>query len=212
MRIPPPEAKEKMSQPRSHRIPLRIALSLTLVTGVIVSVGSARKLPDRKVVERGSGSYDAPSDTQGTSSARPEPSHARSSRAPAVTAILQTGFVSEYNVLSYGAVGDGTTDDTVAFESALQAAAKQGGTVYVPVGTYKIGNLVLPPTNAWVTLLMDGSLYLTQTLNINHGAYALVGRWGSIAMQHQQFPATPIYFAPSLNPVIRITAGPVRLQ
>lgn len=44
-----------------------------------------------------------------------------------------------YNVMSYGAVGNGTTDDTSAFQSALNAAATAGGgTVYVPAGYYKI--------------------------------------------------------------------------
>ncbi len=44
-----------------------------------------------------------------------------------------------YNVKSYGAVGDGTTNDTSAFQSALNAAATAGGgTVYVPAGYYKI--------------------------------------------------------------------------
>lgn len=40
---------------------------------------------------------------------------------------------------TYGAVGDGTTDDTTAFNNALAAAealTSTGGTVYVPPGTY----------------------------------------------------------------------------
>jgi len=48
-----------------------------------------------------------------------------------------TGAV--YNVLDYGAVGDGTTDDTAAINSAITAAA--GGTVYLPKGTYLVSNL-----------------------------------------------------------------------
>jgi len=128
--------------------------------------------------------------------------------------LLQMGFQSEYNVLSYGAVGDGATDDTAAFESAIQAAVAsgRGGIVYVPLGIYKIGNLVLPSTATWITILMDGDLYLTQTLNINHGLYALIGRWGSLSLQHQQFPATPIYYASSLSPVIRISQGPAYIE
>jgi len=55
------------------------------------------------------------------------------------------------NVKAYGAVGDGVTDDTAAFQNALNAAAAAGGwIVWVPEGTYKIaGHLTIP---AGVTL------------------------------------------------------------
>ena len=43
------------------------------------------------------------------------------------------------DVLDYGAVGDGVTNDTSAFQSAIDAVANQGGgTVYVPAGSYVI--------------------------------------------------------------------------
>lgn len=46
-----------------------------------------------------------------------------------------------YNVLDYGAVGDGSTNDRQAFQDALDAAgAAKGGIVYVPTGKYKIDN------------------------------------------------------------------------
>lgn len=53
-------------------------------------------------------------------------------------AILQ-GSVLNVKADSFGAVGDGVTDDTAAFNSALAAAealTSTGGTVYVPPGTY----------------------------------------------------------------------------
>ncbi len=48
-----------------------------------------------------------------------------------------------FNVLDYGAVGDGTTDDTDAIQAAIDAASPQtltdlAGTVFFPRGKYKI--------------------------------------------------------------------------
>jgi hypothetical protein len=44
-----------------------------------------------------------------------------------------------FNVVDYGAVGDGTADDTAAINAAIAAAnAAGGGTVYCPKGRYKI--------------------------------------------------------------------------
>ncbi len=44
-----------------------------------------------------------------------------------------------YNVMTYGATGSGTTDDTAAIQAALNAASVAGGgCVYLPTGTYMI--------------------------------------------------------------------------
>lgn len=42
------------------------------------------------------------------------------------------------NVKSYGATGNGSTDDTSAFNAALAAAPASGAEIYVPAGTYKL--------------------------------------------------------------------------
>ena len=49
-----------------------------------------------------------------------------------------SGIVKQtvYNVRDYGATGDGSTNDTAAINSAITAAAVNGGTVYLPAGTY----------------------------------------------------------------------------
>ena len=44
----------------------------------------------------------------------------------------------QVNVKAYGAVGDGVTNDTAAFNKALAACAVDGGTCFVPEGTYLI--------------------------------------------------------------------------
>jgi hypothetical protein len=57
------------------------------------------------------------------------------------------GLPDVYSVKDFGARGDGTTDDTAAFQKALDAAGKAGGgVVYAPVGRYLFaGNLKVPP-------------------------------------------------------------------
>jgi|SRR5579859_5324255 len=50
----------------------------------------------------------------------------------------------EFDARSYGAVGDGTTDNTAAFAAAIAAAnARGGGRVVVPPGTYVSGAIRL---------------------------------------------------------------------
>ncbi len=47
-----------------------------------------------------------------------------------------------FDVTSYGAVGDGTTDDGPAVQAALDAAQPTGGVVYFPPGQYRIASPV----------------------------------------------------------------------
>jgi hypothetical protein len=50
------------------------------------------------------------------------------------------------SVRSYGATGNGTTDDTAAINQAIAA----GGVVYFPPGTYKyVGSMTLPPNTSY---------------------------------------------------------------
>lgn len=45
---------------------------------------------------------------------------------------------SPVNVKDYGAVGNGSTDDTTAMQAAITAVASTGQGLYIPAGTYKI--------------------------------------------------------------------------
>jgi len=56
---------------------------------------------------------------------------------------LSTG-VEVFNVKDYGAVGDGTTDDTTAIQAAIDAAEAAGGeTVWLAGGTYLVNSTIV---------------------------------------------------------------------
>jgi hypothetical protein len=48
------------------------------------------------------------------------------------------------SVKDFGAVGDGVANDTAAIQAAIDSLPANGGTVFVPVGTYLVGTLVFP--------------------------------------------------------------------
>lgn len=75
--------------------------------------------------------------TAGTASAQP------------LAAAPAPAHLGWHDVRAYGATGDGTTDDTVAIQDALDAC-EPGNTVYLPVGLYRTSTpLKVPP---YVTL------------------------------------------------------------
>ncbi len=57
------------------------------------------------------------------------------------------------NVKDFGAIGDGSTNDSAAFQSAINAASTTGGSLYVPKGTYSADGLIVKPR---VKLFGDG--------------------------------------------------------
>ena len=57
---------------------------------------------------------------------------------------------STVDVRTFGAKGDGTTDDTAAFRAALASVAAKGGVVSVPVGDYLIKTHLEVPANVTV--------------------------------------------------------------
>jgi len=59
--------------------------------------------------------------------------------------ILFTPFwtsASEFNVLDFGAKGDGKTDNTAAFQAAIEKAGETGGTVLVPAGQFRFDGVL----------------------------------------------------------------------
>lgn len=61
-------------------------------------------------------------------------------RLPALVLVFAVSAgAASFDVKSFGAKGDGSALDTTAIQKAMDAAAKAGGTVVVPAGTYRTG-------------------------------------------------------------------------
>jgi hypothetical protein len=56
---------------------------------------------------------------------------------------VQNSLDPVLNVKNYGAVGDGSNDDTSSIQAALNALPSSGGTVLLPSGTYKVTSTIL---------------------------------------------------------------------
>src|SRR5215471_12936555 len=66
--------------------------------------------------------------------------------------------IRTYNVRAFGAKGDGTTLDTAAVQSAIDACARdRGGTVLIPAGDFVVGTIELK-TNVTLHLCGGGRL------------------------------------------------------
>ncbi len=74
------------------------------------------------------------------------------------------------NVVQYGAKGDGVTDDSEAFRSAILAAQNQGGgTVFVPEGAYYVPQTLALPNN----VLLRGEFDTPETSGYGGGTTLL---------------------------------------
>lgn len=86
------------------------------------------------------------------------PATQNSNNLPATAASVRDKVI-RYNVLSYGATGNDTTDDTAAFQAALAAER----VVRVPGGTYKLSGTLVIRENCCLELSQDTILVFTKT-------------------------------------------------
>ena len=90
----------------------------------------------------------------------------------AVAALSPLSAQTIYNVQTYGATGNGTTLDTAAIQSAVNAAnAHGGGIVSFPPGTYKMGGGITLTNN--ITVVLTNGAFLAASTNQSD--------WGSSA-------------------------------
>ncbi len=97
----------------------------------------------------------------------------KTSTEAAVAGDLQISGPSPWiDVKAFGALGNGTTDDTLAIQSALNQLQQSGGTVFFPCGTYLVG---------------EGYSNVGLTISGSQFAFRLVGQggtsWGSSTRQ-----------------------------
>lgn len=74
--------------------------------------------------------------------------------ANAVTRTAQSKMRDSVSVKDFGAVGDGITNDTAAFQNAVNSLVN-GGTVYMPAGTYLLDSVDIP--HEPITIQMIGA-------------------------------------------------------
>jgi hypothetical protein len=105
-----------------------------------------------------------------------------------IASTLNSAMAAWVNVTNFGAVGDGVTDDTPAIQNAINSLTN-GGTVYIPAGTYVLGGdnqgilggsqggaCALTVTNPGVIFRGDGAstilLQTNYTTTLIYGSFA----------------------------------------
>ncbi|MFZ5662472.1 MAG: right-handed parallel beta-helix repeat-containing protein [Pseudomonadota bacterium] len=78
------------------------------------------------------------------------------------------------SVRSYGALGNGSSDDTAAFQAAINALPSTGGTVYVPAGTYMIDAVKSVRLRSRMHLELDNGAVLKAIPNGAEKAYVVL--------------------------------------
>lgn len=74
-----------------------------------------------------------------------------------------------FNIVDYGATGDGVTDDTTAIQNTINAVPSSGGTVVFPAGTYKTSSALTARSNLILEGVSDGSSVIAQSSTTAHG-------------------------------------------
>jgi hypothetical protein len=85
-----------------------------------------------------------------------------------------------FDVKAYGAIGDGTTDDTAAIQAAIDAAATLGGVVFFPSGTYKLTSAIQLKSKVILRGSGMNASILKQSVAAQDGIQASAVTWAGI--------------------------------
>jgi polygalacturonase len=91
------------------------------------------------------------------------------------TPVLSIG-TAQLNVRNFGALGNGTANDTAAIQAAINALPTSGGTVEVPAGTYMIDATKAISLRSHMRLLLDTGATL-QAIPNSASRYWVVRAW-----------------------------------
>lgn len=122
---------------------------------------------------------------------------------------------SFYDVSAYGAIGNGTHDDTTAIQNALNAChTAGGGTVFFPTGTYKVTDILICYSNQTIdlngsTLVRGGTPvsimlgYAVSTMTEYNGVHDIIIQNGTFDGGLADESNTPLAFDHAKNITIR---------
>lgn len=127
--------------------------------------------------------------------------------APGLGAIYRTvdsKLLDTLSVKDYGATGDGSTDDKLAIQAALNAGGTSSRAVYFPgtTASYKISGVLTVPDG--VTVCGDGFDSLIETTNIVQNIFTM-GHDTTVKDLHFKFPAASESGNPDNQAVIYVT-------
>jgi hypothetical protein len=103
------------------------------------------------------------------------------------------GLSQIFDVTEYGAVGDGSTDNTAALNSIFAMAANMSSIVYIPFGVYKILDTVRIPVGsriigqAWSQIMATGPNFETASNPRVAVQVGIAGDVGVIEIQNLMF-------------------------
>lgn len=100
---------------------------------------------------------------------------------------VPTGIITTFNAKNFGAKGNGVIDDQPALTAAANAATINGGTIFLPVGTYHLASSLTIPHN--VRLQFDNGAILSPADNT-----VIISLHGGVSANEAQQIFTPTSF------------------